>query len=107
MVLPDLDWAELAQSVDKQTVVFYMGFKSLDSICERLLANGAPEETPMMLVESATTPSEAALCGTVKTLPGLAREQPGRGGPVLIFLGHTAAFPQRLEQLSGGRVAKR
>ncbi|CAK0875956.1 unnamed protein product [Prorocentrum cordatum] len=107
MVLPDLDWAELAQNVHKQSVVFYMGFKSLDTICERLLAHGAPEETPMMLVESATTPHESALAGTVKTLPGLARERPGRGGPVLMFLGHTVAFPQRLEQLSGGRVVKR
>lgn len=107
MVLPDLDWAELARSADKQTVVFYMGFKSLDTICERLLAHGTPEEMPMMLVESATTPNETALSGTVKTLPGLARKRPGQGGPVLIFLGHTAAFPQRLEQLSGGRIGKR
>lgn len=107
MVLPDLDWAELARSADKQTVVFYMGFKSLDTICERLLAHGTPEETPMMLVESATTPNETALPGTVKTLPGLARKRPGQGGPVLIFLGHTAAFPQRLEELSGGRIGKR
>jgi uroporphyrin-III C-methyltransferase/precorrin-2 dehydrogenase/sirohydrochlorin ferrochelatase/uroporphyrin-III C-methyltransferase len=106
-VLPDLNWSELASNADKQTVVFYMGFKSLDGICERLLAHGISEDTPMMLVESATTPMEAAAYGTVKTLPGIAKENPGQGGPVLMFLGPTVAFPDRLEQMSGGRAKKR
>lgn len=106
--LPDLDWKELATSSSKQMSVFYMGMKSLDSICERLLENQASPDTPMALVESATLPSERRLVGTVKSLPDLARHSDiGEGGPVIIFLGPTAAFPEHLDKISEGRPRKR
>jgi len=107
--LPDLDWAELAGSAHRQTAVFYMGLRSLDSICERLLEHGAIGDTPMALVESATLPTERLTVGTVDSMPKLAKERQvgADGGPVLVFLGPTAAFPARLEELSGGRPCKR
>mmetsp|Transcript_61107 Transcript_61107/g.147805 ORF Transcript_61107/g.147805 Transcript_61107/m.147805 type:complete len:285 (+) Transcript_61107:66-920(+) len=106
--LPDLDWRELAQSSGKQTSVFYMGLKSLDSICTRLLENEALPETPMALVESATLPSERRLVGTLKSLPALAEQsQFGEDGPVIIFLGPTAAFPEHLDKVTDGRPRKR
>jgi len=106
--LPDLDWQELAQSAGKQTTVFYMGYKSIDSICQRLLENGASAETPMALVESATLPNERALYGTLSNLPEVAKgQEAGMGGPVLIMMGPTAAFPAHLDKLSGSRPWKR
>eukprot|EP00933_Yihiella_yeosuensis_P074057 TRINITY_DN82893_c0_g1_i1.p1 TRINITY_DN82893_c0_g1~~TRINITY_DN82893_c0_g1_i1.p1 ORF type:complete len:294 (+),score=44.06 TRINITY_DN82893_c0_g1_i1:80-961(+) len=100
--LPDMDWAVLAKNAMKQTAVFYMGLKSLSSICKVLRENGAPDETPMVLIESATTPCEETLYGTLSSMPEeVVKQQFGRGGPVLIILGPTAAFPAHLEKLNG------
>jgi len=99
--LPPLDWAELAKKAPKQTVVFYMGMRSLERICTHLLDNGAEESTPMALIESATfVREEMAVVGSISTLPGLAKSSGVGGGPVLLILGPTAAFPQRLHEIT-------
>lgn len=110
--LPDLDWAELAANVGSLTTVFYMGLKSLGSICEKLQGNGAAADTPMMIVESATFSTEKTVSGTVATMLDLAAKSEigSAGGPVLIMLGPTAAFPQQLAELqekSSGQPWKR
>lgn len=106
--LPELDWGELARGAGSRTVVFYMGLKLIGEICARLRSHGAPSDTPMALAESATTPEERAFCGTLETMPGIAKEQEaGSRGPVLLFLGPTAAFPAHLEKLAGSRPWKR
>jgi|Transcript_101477 uroporphyrin-III C-methyltransferase len=105
--LPDLDWSALARETPTQTVVFYMGLKSLSSICERLRSHGAASDTPMALVESATMPGERAFYGTLETMPELAKKQEaGDSGPVIIFVGPTAAFPSNI-QASSSRPLKR
>lgn len=106
--LPDLCWEELAREAGTQTVVFYMGMRSLAAICTRLVEHGAEASTPMALIESATSADERSLYGTVGTLPGLASESnAGKTGPVLLVLGPVAAFPARLRELAGERPAKR
>jgi len=102
--VPDVDWGELAQSSMKQTVVFYMGMKMLDDICACLLSNKANPETPMALVENATLPNQRMVSGTISTLAADGRAHcMGDHGPVIVFLGHTAAFPKHLEKISGGK----
>jgi len=102
--VPDVDWAELAQSSSKQTVVIYMGMKMLDDICTCLLSNKADPQTPMTLVENATLPNQRMVSGTISTLAADGRaNRMGENGPVIVFLGHTAAFPQHLEKISGGK----
>eukprot|EP00931_Biecheleriopsis_adriatica_P095606 TRINITY_DN691_c0_g1_i2.p1 TRINITY_DN691_c0_g1~~TRINITY_DN691_c0_g1_i2.p1 ORF type:complete len:247 (-),score=55.02 TRINITY_DN691_c0_g1_i2:393-1133(-) len=66
--LPDLDWSDLARSAMKQTAVFYMGLKSLEKICSALRQHGAPADTPMALVESATASNEEAIFGTLESM---------------------------------------
>lgn len=107
--LPNLDWGELARRAPAQTVVFYMGLRSLERICGRLLDNGAEPSIPMALVQSATVEGkELALAGTIGSLPRLAKESDveSRGGPVLLLLGPTASFPQKLTDLSRQARAK-
>jgi len=108
MALPDFEWAELARDANKQTTVFYMGFKSLARICKNLLDAGAEKSTPMVVVESATTPQERVFHGTLSTLPDIAKKHEAEiTGPVLMILGPTAKFPAHLEEISGGRPLKR
>merc|ERR1719277_2576737 len=103
-----MDWVQLARDVGKQTTVLYMGFKSVDSICKRLREDGAPGETPMAMIESATSSSERALHGALASMPAIARKHEEEiSGPVLFLLGPTAAFPAHLEKLSAGRPWKR
>lgn len=97
--LPDLDWAELATRAQRQTVVFYMGGRSLEAICSCLGEHGAESQTPMALLEAVTHKEEQRLYGTLGTLPQLAQERSVGGGPVLIILGPTVAFPDYLHQL--------
>lgn len=99
--LPDMDWSEMAKRAMKQTAVFYMGLKLLDQISTTLREHGAPPETPMMLVESATSSREQSLHATLGTMSEeVEKQQFGSGGPVLIILGPTASFPAHLERLA-------
>mmetsp|Transcript_72871 Transcript_72871/g.202127 ORF Transcript_72871/g.202127 Transcript_72871/m.202127 type:complete len:307 (-) Transcript_72871:157-1077(-) len=105
--LPELGWDELAREANKETVVFYMGLKSLEGICERLRKHGAPSDTPMAIVENATLPGERAVYGTIESIASLAKKaEAGLNGPVIVFLGPTAAFPSKLEELAGSRPRK-
>lgn len=104
--LPDLDWDSLARDSNRSTTVFYMGLKSIDAICKRLLDHGAEGSTPMAVVESACSSQERAVYGTLATMPELTKDF-GKGGPAIIFLGPTAAFPAHLERLANGRPWKR
>eukprot|EP00434_Breviolum_minutum_P017001 symbB.v1.2.014998.t3/scaffold1110.1/size137258/1 len=62
--------------------------------------HGAPDDTPMMLVESATSSNEQSIHATLATMTDeIAKQQFGSGGPVLIILGPTASFPAHLEHL--------
>jgi len=98
--LPDMDWSEMAKRAMRQTAVFYMGLKLLDQICTTLRQHGAPDDTPMMLVESATSSNEQSIHATLATMTDeIAKQQFGSGGPVLIILGPTASFPAHLEHL--------
>jgi uroporphyrin-III C-methyltransferase/precorrin-2 dehydrogenase/sirohydrochlorin ferrochelatase len=99
--LLDLGWESLARDARTQTVVFYMGLKSLDSICKRLRDHGADGDVPMAIVENATGPQERALFGTIDSMVEIAhKNQAGHDGPSIIFLGPTAAFPAKLEELA-------
>lgn len=98
--LPDLQWSEMAKRAMKQTAVFYMGLKLLDQICAKLRDHGAPDDTPMMVVESATSSREQSIHATLATMPDeIVKQQFGSGGPVLIILGPTANFPAHLDRL--------
>merc|ERR1719471_561083 len=61
----------------------------------------------MALVENATMPNQRRVSGTISTLAADGRtHRMGEHGPVIVFLGHTAAFPQHLEKISGGKPRK-
>jgi siroheme synthase len=103
--MPDLSWPELARDISSQTVVMYMGMKSLASICERLRENGAPDDVPMAVVESATSERERALYGTIASMPQLAKEREiGAEGPVILFFGPTTRFPDHIRALSEAKA---
>lgn len=61
-----LDWPQLASP--GQTLVFYMGLTSLDTISRELIAHGMDSNTPAALVEKGTTREQKVVIGTLADL---------------------------------------
>jgi uroporphyrin-III C-methyltransferase len=81
----ELDWSALARP--EQTLVFYMGVTSLETITRELLAHGLTPETPAALIYKATLPEQALWRTTLQALPQTAAAHQVRP-PALIVIGN-------------------
>jgi uroporphyrin-III C-methyltransferase/precorrin-2 dehydrogenase/sirohydrochlorin ferrochelatase len=89
----NLNWPALAQP--NQTVVFYMGLKGLQVICSTLIEHGMPGDTPIALVQQATTPRQRVFTGTLADMPErIANEQVK--APTLIIVGNVVKLHDKL-----------
>lgn len=80
----DLNWQSLAHA--NQTIVFYMGLTGLPIICEKLIENGLTADTPIALIQSATTENQVVVTGTLSDItqnPATSALKP----PTLIIVG--------------------
>jgi uroporphyrin-III C-methyltransferase/precorrin-2 dehydrogenase/sirohydrochlorin ferrochelatase len=80
----NLNWSALAQP--NQTVVFYMGLKGLSVICDNLIKHGRSPDTPMALVQQATTPRQKEFIGTLGTMTKVIAKEEIKP-PTLIVVG--------------------
>ncbi len=62
----DLNWSMLAH--DNQTLVIYMGLRTLPIICNNLIKHGLSKDKPAALVQKATTSDQVVVVGTLETL---------------------------------------
>ena len=88
-----LDWRALAQP--RQTLVVYMGVHGLASICEGLVDNGLPPDTPAALVEKATLPAQRVVEGTLASLAETASREKIKP-PALLIVGEVVRLRPRL-----------
>ncbi len=96
----NLNWQGLAQP--DQTIVFYMGLTGLPIICEKLVEHGLPADTPAAMVQSATTPRQKIVTGTLQTLEKIASEA-GIRPPTLIIVGSVVSLHKQLNWYSDGQ----
>ena len=89
----DLNWPVLAQP--RQTVVFYMGLKSVRYICDQLREHGMAADMPAALVEQGTTPQQRVHIGTIAELPRML-EGAGARSPALLIVGEVVKLHPRL-----------
>ncbi|MCF2949088.1 siroheme synthase CysG [Paraglaciecola aquimarina] len=89
----NLNWQGLAQQ--DQTIVFYMGLTGLPIICEKLIEHGLSPDTPAAMVQSATTPRQKVVTGTLSTIQSIA-EQAGIRPPTLIIVGSVVSLHKKL-----------
>jgi uroporphyrin-III C-methyltransferase/precorrin-2 dehydrogenase/sirohydrochlorin ferrochelatase len=89
----ELNWPMLAQP--RQTVVFYMGLKSVRRICDQLRAHGLADAMPVALVEQGTTPRQRVYCATLATLPALMASADIRS-PALLIVGEVVKLHPQL-----------
>jgi uroporphyrin-III C-methyltransferase/precorrin-2 dehydrogenase/sirohydrochlorin ferrochelatase len=86
---------------ENETLVFYMGLVGLPLICQELLRAGRSPDTPIALVERATSPEQRLITGTLATMPELvAQAQPQP--PTLIIVGAVVALARQLGWYGSG-----
>jgi uroporphyrin-III C-methyltransferase/precorrin-2 dehydrogenase/sirohydrochlorin ferrochelatase len=87
------DWQELRS--ESETLVFYMGLVGLPVICEQLQEHGRSPDTPVALVERASTPDQRVIRGTLSTMVDIVQREKPRA-PTLIIVGNVVRLHDRL-----------
>jgi uroporphyrinogen III methyltransferase/synthase len=100
------DWSRLATAT--QTLVIFMGVRKLDVLMRTLVANGRSAETPVAVIQWASTPRQRTVVGTVGDIADRVRAA-GLSMPALTVVGEVVQLRQRLrwydtQPLFGKRV---
>lgn len=93
----NLNWPALAQP--NQTLVVYMGLLGVNTLCTKLVEHGLPVNTPMALVQKATTRQQKVLVGTLESMPGLLEREEIKP-PTLIIIGSVVSLHEKLAWFS-------
>ncbi len=89
----ELDWELLVQP--GQTVVFYMGLSSIETLTAGLIAHGADKNTPAAVVEKGTRPDQQIVTGTIENLAAKVRKAKFEG-PAMIIVGSVVTLRHKL-----------
>jgi uroporphyrinogen III methyltransferase / synthase len=85
------------------TLCIYMGMKNLETIARRLQAGGLAAETPVAVVQSATTGDHRQLLSTLGRV-ALESEHAGFGAPAMVIVGEVAALADKLAWFDAARA---
>jgi uroporphyrin-III C-methyltransferase/precorrin-2 dehydrogenase/sirohydrochlorin ferrochelatase len=89
----NLNWPALAQP--HQTLGVYMGLLGVKTLCAKLVEHGLSAETPIALVQKATTRQQKVLIGTLATMPELVDSTEIKP-PTLIIVGDVVTLHEKL-----------
>jgi uroporphyrin-III C-methyltransferase/precorrin-2 dehydrogenase/sirohydrochlorin ferrochelatase len=95
----NLNWQGLAQP--DQTIVFYMGLTGLPIICEQLVKHGLAPTTQIAMVQSATTPQQKVVTGTLQDIQQKAQAAQIKP-PALIIVGSVVSLHKKLNWFGKG-----
>ena len=84
----DIDWRAIADPTT--TTMFYMGGRTAGEIGARLIAEGLPPETPVLIAANISRPDERRWHGTLASL-GRGMAEIGHDNPVLFGVGRVFA----------------
>ena len=90
----NINWQAVGQL--EGTLVFLMGLGNLDSIIERLIANGKKEDTPCAVIMQGTTSKQQKAIGTLKTISSEVQQR-GFTSPCIIVVGEVVNFSDKLD----------
>jgi len=93
----NLNWKGLVQP--NQTIVFYMGLLGVNVICKELIAHGMSPDTPIALVQKATTREQKVFTDTLQGMPDLV-ERSTIKPPTLIIVGDVVKLQSKLNWFS-------
>ena len=89
----DLNWESLVQP--SQTLVVYMGLRSLPAFTKQLMAHGADPATPAAIIDNGTRDQQQVI---TTSLGGLASEgaEADLTGPAIIIIGSVVTLREKL-----------
>jgi len=88
-----IDWHALSSG--NTTLVFYMGLSNISTICQNLIANGRPEDTPVAIISQATTARQRTLVATLGDAPQQVASKK-IATPALIIVGQVVNLRKQL-----------
>jgi len=91
----EIDFATLAKL---PSLAFYMGVRSLDRICAKLIEHGMSPTTPAATIQWGTTPRQRTLVATVQSLPDEVRKA-GIASPAITIVGRVASLRAQINWL--------
>jgi uroporphyrin-III C-methyltransferase/precorrin-2 dehydrogenase/sirohydrochlorin ferrochelatase len=80
--------------------VVYMGLLGAKKLCAKLIEQGLAPETPIALVQKATTRQQKVVIGTLESMPGQIDETTIKP-PTLIIVGEVVQLHEKLSWFSG------
>lgn len=86
----EVDWLVAARI---PTAIFLMGVRRLPLIAKELIAHGRAADTPIAVIEKATTPEQRVVTGTLETIVELAKDVTS---PATIVVGPVVALREEL-----------
>jgi len=89
----NLNWHAMVQP--NQTVVVYMGLLGAKLLCEQLIKHGKSADTPIALVQQATTNNQKVFIGTLATMPQIIDNNTIKP-PTLIIVGDVVQLHDKL-----------
>jgi uroporphyrinogen III methyltransferase/synthase len=87
------DWSKLATAT--QTLVIFMGVRKLAGLMQLLMAHGRPADCPAAVIQSASTPFQRTIVGTVANIAEKATAA-GIGMPALTIVGEVVRLREQL-----------
>lgn len=85
------------------TLCIYMGMKNLGAITQRLQAGGLAGDTPVAVIQSATTGEHRQMLSTVADV-ALQSERAGFGAPAMVVIGEVASLTEKLAWFENARI---
>jgi len=89
----DLNWETLIQP--RQTIVVYMGFMGLESLCGELIFRGLPKTMPIALIQRGTTSEQKVYIGDLITMPEMSKQHEITP-PTIIIIGEVVKLHESL-----------
>ncbi|MEU7896384.1 uroporphyrinogen-III C-methyltransferase [Nonomuraea sp. NPDC049152] len=96
-----VDWPGLARS--KGTLVLMMAVERIASIAETLIRDGRSPETPVMVVQDGTLPTQRAVTATLSTVADRVAAA-GIRPPAIVIVGDVVRVGQEVEMVRAERV---
>jgi uroporphyrinogen III methyltransferase/synthase len=87
------NWAKLATAT--QTLVIFMGMRKLEALMQVLIEHGRPASCPAAVIQSASTPQQRTVVGTVGDIAAKAHAA-GLGMPALTVVGEVVTLRDKL-----------
>ncbi|MEU8103242.1 uroporphyrinogen-III C-methyltransferase [Nonomuraea muscovyensis] len=96
-----VDWPAMARS--QGTLVLLMGVERLAKVAEALLRDGRPPETPVMVVQDGTLPTQRAVVAPLSTVADRVSAA-GIRPPAIIIVGDVVRVGQEVEMVRAERL---